>query len=184
MVEKIKEIIPLAQEQAENNNGETLIVNRYLSPNNTEILGLNPLVKFQPHFNHHFVCSIPFFDTWMVKDVFVPPLKARCNSNGVYQIIAENYQPIKIVLHDVQAPSTKQCIFEAFKTFPKLSQEDKEGIQITLKQIDPVGHVVSHIEFKNINFEKFEMLSDLSYNNNSLSTITLYVSFENCELKY
>ena len=149
-------------------------------------------VKFQTNVSNRFLCEVPFFDSFLVKEVHIPTLLSIQRETGdeeKWKAASKDNQPIVIVFHDSQAPSTRQMVFEAFRVFPQLTPEDKEKFKekfvISIKQLDPVGNVISKSLFHNINFESFQMMQALSYVVPSEPmSITVSISFETCELEF
>ncbi len=129
-------------------------------------------IRYQPIPDCHFVCLIPGIDSYLVKSVDVPRLfvdnKGKMSS----------CEFIKVKLHESITPSTKQLIVETSKV---LIENDMD---MTIKQLDPIGNVISLSVFKNIKIKSILMLNKLDYFSSSLSEIELDISFEECIVEY
>lgn len=176
MVKNIKDIV----EQVNTKLGEeNLLKTRYVSSNidiENETIKIIDIfnVKYTPIFNHRFVCCLPGIDAYLVNNVDVPKLNIL---NGKLY----SKENIKIRFYESVAPSTKQQLYEFCKNIETYDEKDKILI---INQLDACGTIISKTKFTNIIVRHLSMFNDLSYTNNSLSNISLEISFDECIVEY
>jgi hypothetical protein len=149
--------------------------------------------KFQPKLNNQFIFELEGVDVFLVKSVTVPSQTTEAKEiawiNTTRYIAGKTkWKEMSCTLHDPIAPSGMQQIME----WARLCYESVSGRagyadmykrDAALKMIDPVGNVISRWDIKGA-FILDYAASELKYEDDNPSEITLSIRFDNAVLQY